>query len=166
MTPTIDSICHSTLEYMQIRSLLLRQQELIIMETQQIESTLTALNQEHADIISERKSIEIELAAINRHLDSLKPKRPDGPRPKENIIDILADRLTFSGGYGVNINQLALSNWAAGGENSFTGKAFAEFKLVYHTKTLERTLGGAFAFGLSRFADKRIEKSDDKIDLT
>ena len=166
MTPTIDSICHSTLEYMQIRNLLLRQQELIIIETQQIESTLSALNQEHADIISEQKSIEIELAAINRHLDSLKPKRPDGPRPKENIIDILADRLTFSGGYGVNINQLALSNWAAGGENSFTGKAFAEFKLVYHTKTLERTLGGAFAFGLSRFADKRIEKSDDKIDLT
>lgn len=166
MTPTVDSICHSTLEYIQIKNLLLRQHEQIILETQQLESTLTALNQEHTNIISERKSIESELAAINRHLDSLKPKRPDGPRPKENIIDILANRLSFNGGYGVNINQLALSNWAAGGENSFTGKAFAELKLVYHTKMLEQTLGGSFAFGLSRFADKRIEKSDDKIDLT
>lgn len=166
MTPTIDSISHSTLEYIQIKNLLLRQQEQIIKETQQLESTLAALNQEHADILIERKTIESELTAINRHLDSLKPKRPDGPRPKVNIIDILANRLTFSGAYGLNMNQLALSNWAAGGENSFTGKAFAEFKLVYHTKTLEQTLGSSFAFGLSRFADKRIEKSDDKIDLT
>ena len=93
MTPTVDSICHSTLEYIQIKNLLLRQHEQIILETQQLESTLTALNQEHTDIISERKSIESELAAINRHLDSLKPKRPDGPRPKENIIEIIDDFL-------------------------------------------------------------------------
>ena len=166
MTPTIDSICQSTLEYMRMRNLLQRQKEQIGQEMQQLESTIKALNQEHSDILDEQKGIDEELAAINRHLDSVTPKRPDGPRPKENIIDILYQRLSFHGSYGLNINQLALSNWAAGGESSSTGKAFADFKLVYHTKTVEQTFGGAFAFGLARFADKRIEKSDDKIDLT
>ena len=90
MTPTIDSICQSTLEYVQIKYLLLRQQEQNELETQQLERTLSALNQERTDIINERQAIEDELAAINRHLDSLTPKRPDGPRPKENIIDILS----------------------------------------------------------------------------
>ena len=116
--------------------------------------------------LNEQQIVESELAAINRYLDSLTPKRPDGPRPKENIIDILNERLTFHGSYGLNINQLALSNWAAGGENSWAGKAFANFSLVYRNKRLERKLVGAFAFGISRFADKRIEKQDDKIDLT
>ena len=165
MTPAVDSICQSTLEYVQIKNLLMRQQKLVTLENQQLESTLDALNQEHADLAIELTTIENELATINRLLDSLTPKRPDGPRPKENIIDILYERLSFHGAYGLNINQLALSNWAAGGENSWTGKAFADFKLVYHTKTVEQILGGAFAFGLARFGDKRIEKSDDKLDV-
>ena len=165
ITPAVDSICHSTLEYVQIKYLLMRQQELISMENQQLENTLDALKKEHADLIVELKNINSELAAINRHLDSITPKRPDGPRPKENIIDILNERLSFHGSYGININQLSLTNWAAGGENSWSGKAFADFKLVYHTKVVEETFGGAFAFGLSRFGDKRIEKSDDKIDI-
>ena len=165
MTPAVDSICQSTLEYVQIKNLLMRQQKLVTLENQQLESTLDALNQEHADLAIELTTIENELATINRLLDSLTPKRPDGPRPKENIIDILYERLSFHGAYGLNINQLALSNWAAGGENSWTGKAFADFKLIYHTKTVEQILGGAFAFGLSRFGDKRIEKSDDKLDV-
>ena len=165
MTPAVDSICQSTLEYVQIKNLLMRQQKLVTLENQQLESTLDALNQEHADLAIELTTIENELSTINRLLDSLTPKRPDGPRPKENIIDILYERLSFHGAYGLNINQLALSNWAAGGENSWTGKAFADFKLVYHTKTVEQILGGAFAFGLARFGDKRIEKSDDKLDV-
>ena len=166
MTPALDSISQSTLEYIQMKNLLTRQKEQIVQEVQLLEKTLKDLNQEHLDITKEQKDIDDALAAINRHLDSLTPKRPDGPRPKENIIDILSERLSFHGSYGLNLNQLALSNWAAGGENSATGKAFADFKLVYHTKVVEQTIGGSFAFGLARFADKRVEKSDDKIDLT
>ena len=166
MSPTIDSICQSTLEYVQIKQLLLRQQEQIEQEVQQLESTLKVLNQEHSDILIERQAIESELTAINQHLDSLTPKRPNGPRPKENIITLLNERINFHGGYGLNINQLALSNWAAGGENSWAGKAFANFSLSYHKKKFEQRLNGAFAFGISRFADKRIEKQDDKLDLT
>ena len=166
LSPTIDSICQSTLEYVQIKQLLLRQQEQIEQEVQQLESTLKVLNQEHSDILIERQAIESELTAINQHLDSLTPKRPNGPRPKENIITLLNERISFHGGYGLNINQLALSNWAAGGENSWAGKAFANFSLSYHKKKFEQRLNGAFAFGISRFADKRIEKQDDKLDLT
>ncbi len=166
VTPHIDSICQSTLEYIHLKQLLMRQQAQIEREAHQIERTMGLLSKEQSELLGEKQVIESELAAINRHLDSLTPKRPDGPRPKENIIDILNDRLSFHGSYGININQLALSNWAAGGENSWTGKAFANFKLVYHTQTLEQTLGGDFAFGISRFGDKRIEKQDDKIDLT
>ena len=166
LSPTIDSICQSTLEYVQIKQLLLRQQEQIEQEVQQLESTLKALNQEHSDILIERQAIESELTAINQHLDSLTPKRPKGPQPRENIITLLNERIRFHGGYGLNINQLALSNWAAGGESSWAGKAFANFSLSYHKKKFEQRLNGAFAFGISRFADKRIEKQDDKLDLT
>jgi hypothetical protein len=166
MSPTIDSICRNTLEYVQIKQLLLRQQEQLEQEVQQIESTLKVLNQEHSDILIEQQAIESELTAINQHLDSLTPKRPEGPRPKENIITLLNERISFHGGYGLNINQLALSNWAAGGESSWAGKAFANFSLSYHKKKFEQRLNGAFAFGISRFADKRIEKQDDKLDLT
>lgn len=165
-TPKIDSICHKTLEYVRIKNSLLRQQYQIGQERIQLEQTLDALNQHHSDILEEQESIESELAVINRQIDSLTPKRPDGPKPKENIINILNERLSFHGSFGLNINQLALSNWAAGGENSATGKAFANFELLDRKKAFEQKLTGSFAFGISRFADKRIEKSDDKIDLT
>ena len=165
MTPTIDSICQSTLEFVRMKNLLLRQQEQVGKEVQALESVLSALQQEHTEIVAEQQIIESELEAINRHLDSLTPKRPDGPRPKTNIIDIINEGLSFHGNYGLNINQLALSNWAAGGESSATGKAFANFTLIDQRKTYNQKLTGAFAFGISRFADKRIEKSDDKLDL-
>ena len=121
VTPSIDSICQSTLEYIRLKQLLIQQREQIGREVQQIERTMGLLRQEQSEILSEKKVVESELAAIIRHLDSLTPKRPEGPRPKENIIDILNERLSFHGSYGININQLALSNWAAGGENTWTG---------------------------------------------
>lgn len=166
ITPTIDSICHTTLEYVQMKNLLLRQQEQVGREAHILENVINSLNQEHSEIVAEQQIIESELEAINRHLDSLTPKRPDGPRPKTNIIDIINEGLSLHGNYGLNINQLALSNWAAGGESSATGKAFANFTLIDQRKAYDQKLTGAFAFGIARFADKRIEKQDDKIDLT
>lgn len=166
VTPEVDSICCNTLEFIRIKNSLLRQQFQIDQEVAQLELTIENLNKSRTEIIEEQIFIENELAVINRQIDSLTPKRPDGPKPKENIINILNERLSFHGSYGLNINQLALSNWAAGGENSATGKAFANFALVDKKKAFEQKLTGAFAFGISRFADKRIEKQDDKIDLT
>lgn len=165
MTPKIDSICRNTLDYVRIKQTLVSQQYAIGQDIEQLNHTIGILNQHLEETRNEQQIVESELAAINRYLDSLTPKRPDGPRPKENIIDILNERLSFHGDYGLNINQLALSNWAAGGESSFSGKAFANFTLVDRKKSFEQKLTGAFAFGISRYADKRIEKSDDKIDL-
>lgn len=165
-TPKIDSICRSTLEYIRIRQSLTLQEFEINRDAEQLQNTIEVLSRHLDEARIEKQAVESELAAINRHIDSLIPKRSHGPRPKENIIDILNNRLSFHGNYGLNINQLALSNWAAGGENSATGKAFANFTLIYRNKSFEQKLNGAFAFGISRFADKRIEKQDDKIDLT
>ena len=163
--PKIDSICRNTLEYVRIKNSLLRQQYQINQEALQIEKTIEMLNENRVQILEGQEIIESELAVINRQLDSLTPKRPDGPKPKENIINILNERLSFHGRFGLNVNQLALSNWAAGGENSATGKAFADFVLLDKKKYFEQKLTGSFAFGVSRFADKHIEKQDDKIDL-
>ena len=165
-TPKVDSICYNTLTFIRIKQSLAHQQYEVEQEKQQLQQSINTLNQYLDAAIKEQNAIETELATVNRHIDSLTPKRPNGPRPKENIIDILYERLSFHGSYGLNINQLALSNWAAGGENSSTGKAFANFALIYRKKAFEQKLTGSFAFGLARFADKRIEKSDDKIDLT
>ncbi len=165
-TPQVDSVCRSTLELIRIKQSLMAQQCQVDIDMQQIENTINVMNRHLEDAQNERQAIDSELAIVNRLIDSLTPKRPDGPRPKENIIDILNDRLTFNGAYGLNLNQIALSNWAAGGENSWAGKAFANFSLVYHIRTFEQKLTGNFAFGIARFADRRIEKQDDKIDLT
>ena len=165
-TPKVDSICRNTLEYVRVKNSLLRQQYRISQEAMQIEQTIETLNENRIQILEEQEIIESELAAINRQLDSLTPRRPDGPKPKDNIINILNERLSFQGSYGLNINQLALSNWAAGGENSATGKAFADFVLSDKKKHFEQKLTGSFAFGISHFADKRFEKQDDKIDLS
>ena len=166
VTPKIDSICRTTIDIIRIKQSLTQQQYAIDQETEHLQQTIDILNQHLEENRTDRQTIEAELATVNRYLDSITPKRPDGPRPKENIINILNERLSFHGNYGLNINQLALSNWAAGGENSATGKAFANFTLLDKKKAFEQKLIGAFAFGISRFADKRIEKQDDKIDLT
>lgn len=165
-TPEIESICSNTLDYIRIKQSLTSQRYAIGQDADQLRNTISILNQHLEQTLNEKEIVESELETINRHLDSLTPKRPDGPRPKTNIIDILNERLSFHGDYGLNINQLALSNWAAGGENSWAGKAFAHFSLIYHKRRFEQKFIGSFAFGISRFANKRLEKQDDKIDLT
>ena len=165
-TPPIESICQNTLDLIRIRQSLVLQQFEVDRDVEQIHHTIDVMNLHLEEALNEKEIIASELVTIDRLIDSLTPKRPDGPRPKENIIDILNERFSFHGNYGLNINQLSLSNWAAGGENTWTGKAFANISLIYHKKKLEQKLVGAFAFGISRFGDKRIEKQDDKIDLT
>lgn len=166
ITPCIDSIFRNTLDYLEIKNSLVRQQFDILQKEKQIGKTLSVLNRHNTEIVSEKQIIEGELKAINRHIDSLIPPRPVERRPKANILDIINEGLTFSGNFGLNINQLALSNWAAGGESSSTGKAFANLTLTNNKKRHESKFIGSFAFGISRFSDKRVEKADDKIDLS
>ena len=148
ITPSIDSICQNTLDLIRIKQSLILQQYAVDRDVEQINHTINVMNLHLEEALNEKEIIASELETINRHIDSLTPKRPDGPRPRENIIDILNERFSFHGNYGLNINQLALSNWAAGGENTWTGKAFANISLIYHKKRFEQKLIGAFAFGI------------------
>ena len=119
-TPPVDSICQNTLDLIRIKQSLTLQQIAVDRDVEQIHHTINVMNLHLEEALNEKEIIASELEAINRHIDSLTPKRPNGPRPKENIIDILNERFSFHGNYGLNINQLALSNWAAGGENAWT----------------------------------------------
>ena len=97
MTSQVDSICQNTLDYIRIKQLLTLQQTEIGQDVAQLQHTIDIMNQHLEQSLNESQIIDAELAAINRHLDSIMPKRPDGPKPKENIINILSERLSFHG---------------------------------------------------------------------
>lgn len=65
----------------------------------------------------------------------------------------------------VSINQNAFLNWSSGGESSLSGKVSTEYDLVYKKRRFIFDHGGKLAFGLVGYSDKRIEKTDDIIDL-
>ena len=89
VTPQIDSICQNTLDLVRIKQSLVLQQYAVDNDVEQIQHTINVMNRHLEEAMNERVAIDNELVAINRHIDSLTPKRPEGPRPKENIIDIL-----------------------------------------------------------------------------
>ena len=73
----------------------------------------------------------------------------------------------FNGVTSVNLSQMALSNWAAGGENSLAGNAIVNLNANYKSRdgnaswTNELYLG----YGMIRQGNDPARKSDDKIDL-
>ena len=165
MTHEVDSICENAIRLIKMKNTLIWQQQSNEMMKNRIDVDINELNAQKVELDEEKQLLDQELDVINKHLDSLISIRPQRPRPKANLMDLIEEGLTVSGDYGLNINQLLLNNWAAGGENSATGKAFANVNLVFQRATFEQVFTGSFAFGISRFADKRIEKQDDKIDM-
>lgn len=71
----------------------------------------------------------------------------------------------FSGTTSLNLSQLSLSNWAAGGDNSLSGNALFNLGANYATDktSWENTL--ILGFGLIKQGDDPTRKSDDQIDL-
>lgn len=65
----------------------------------------------------------------------------------------------------LSINQIAFVNWASGGESSLSAKVSTEYDLEYDKEKLIFDHAGKLAFGLVGYIDKRIEKTDDIIDL-
>ncbi len=67
----------------------------------------------------------------------------------------------------LNFNQVNLSNWAGGGENSISGTALYSYFLHYKnrdsTAIWENLLN--LGFGLTRLKDSGIRKNEDRIDL-
>ena len=78
-----------------------------------------------------------------------------------------ADTLWRKGGiFAINFNQVSLTNWAAGGENSVAlsaiGNMYANYK---HERTAwDNSLN--LAYGLTKQGDQDFRKNDDKIDFT
>jgi len=70
------------------------------------------------------------------------------------------------GGMGsINFNQVALSNWAAGGENSISGAAFLTLFANYAKDRLVWDNQLDLAYGLLKSGDAKVRKNEDKIDL-
>lgn len=79
--------------------------------------------------------------------------------------DEVADGWKKGGMSAINFSQVSLTNWAAGGENSFSGNlilnGFANMKKG--KMTWDNTL--SFGYGLLKQGDKSTRKSDDKLEL-
>ncbi len=73
--------------------------------------------------------------------------------------------LTYKALYTFGLNQMAFSNWAAGGESSLSAKATVDYDLKYTKNKFIFDHTAKLAFGMVGYIDKRVEKTDDKIDL-
>lgn len=80
----------------------------------------------------------------------------------------LADSTSFwkiSGTSSLSFNQIAFSDWAIGGENSFSGKASADYRFNYKNgnRLLQNTV--SLAFGQNWTEQNKFRKTVDKLNL-
>ncbi len=71
----------------------------------------------------------------------------------------------FSGTTSLNLSQLSLTNWAAGGDNSFSGNALVNLSANYAKEKTSWENSLTLGFGLIKQGDDPTRKSDDQIDL-
>ncbi len=85
---------------------------------------------------------------------------------KKIAIDTTLLGWKCGGMINVTISQVSLTNWAAGGENSYSGNMIFNTFLKYnsHRISLENTLD--LGLGMQKQATARARKTDDKIDFS
>lgn len=71
----------------------------------------------------------------------------------------------FSGTTSLNLSQLSLTNWAAGGDNSISGNALINLSANYATDKTSWENKLILGFGLIKQGDDPTRKSDDQIDF-
>lgn len=71
----------------------------------------------------------------------------------------------FSGSTSLNLSQLSLTNWAAGGDNSLSGNALVNLGANYATDKTSWENKLILGFGLIKQGDDPTRKSDDQIDF-
>lgn len=71
----------------------------------------------------------------------------------------------FSGITSLNLSQLSLTNWAAGGDNSLSGNALINLSAIYATEKTEWENKLTLGYGLIKQGDDPTRKSDDQIDF-
>lgn len=71
----------------------------------------------------------------------------------------------FSGSTSLNLSQLSLTNWAAGGDNSLSGNALINLGANYATAKTSWENKLVLGFGLIKQGDDPTRKSDDQLDF-
>ncbi len=72
---------------------------------------------------------------------------------------------TYKGNYAIMLNQISFNNWAAGGESSLSGRASVDYQLQYKKGRFSFDHSAHLAYGLVGYMHKRVQKTDDKLDL-
>jgi hypothetical protein len=88
--------------------------------------------------------------------------------PEKKLRDARKDTINgwqYGGVVMMNFGQTALSNWAAGGENSISGNSFFNFFANYRKNSLTWDNTIDLGYGLLRQNDQN-RKTDDKIDFS
>jgi hypothetical protein len=83
----------------------------------------------------------------------------------ENADTTKIKHWTYKALYTFGLNQMAFTNWAAGGESSLSAKAGVDYELKYTKNRLTFDHTAKLAFGMVGYIDKHLEKTDDRIDL-
>jgi hypothetical protein len=69
------------------------------------------------------------------------------------------------GRVGLGFSQVALSNWAAGGENAFSGTAYLRLAAVYKKDKTNWENYLSTIYGLQKQGDNDIQKNEDNIEI-
>jgi len=90
--------------------------------------------------------------------------------PDESIIDTIKIQpkeryWKFLAVTSLNFNQISFENWAAGGENAFSGTGSFAPVLVYKKKNLTFENTGVFSFGMIDSKDKGLMKMEDRLEI-
>lgn len=73
----------------------------------------------------------------------------------------------FECDFGITLNQMAITHWAAGGESNGSGKLSSRLNYSYHRKIFKYDFDGIFVYGMSSYAkDKRYEKTEDRCEIS
>lgn len=72
----------------------------------------------------------------------------------------------LKGVVGLNLSQTAMSNWAAGGENSVAGNAYLNSSLIHKRGNWLWITNLAMDYGLAKNKSEGVRKNTDKIELS
>lgn len=73
---------------------------------------------------------------------------------------------TFKGNTALNLNQIALVNWAAGGQSSVGLNALFDFNAKYEKNKFSWELQSKMTYGVQKSGKQKFRKSDDLLDIT
>lgn len=71
----------------------------------------------------------------------------------------------YDGHINLSFNQMALSNWAEGGESTISGVTFAKFKANYRKDNFKADNFVHIIYGMNWTKENGFRKTDDKIDI-